>query len=203
MYFQDQVQVERGDGARRVYCWRFADEKYQQRFLKPEHKGKDISEMIMGFVSGEGRGPIIVMKRDPESKKNGFTANSYRWAMEEALPQLPTTGFYLLQDNAPIHTAKKSRAWIKEQKITWVRIPANSPDLNVIENAWPHLETLLVQNHHNILWRGDSLEVRKEFTRSIISSWDFVSNDYCKALVESMPRRVRAVLAVQGWHTRY
>ena len=58
--------------------------------------------MIQACIGRKGHGPCVVMKRDPEAKKNGYSARSYRWALEEMLPDLPQDGFHLLQDNAPI-----------------------------------------------------------------------------------------------------
>jgi len=98
----DQASVERGSGAKRVFIWRYASEKLKEDFIRPRRKGKDLTVMIQAAVCRQGHSPIVVMKRDPQAPKKGYSANSWRWAMEEMLPKLPQDGFYLLQDNAPI-----------------------------------------------------------------------------------------------------
>jgi transposase len=43
-------------------------------------------------------------------------------------------GLIFMQDNAPIHTAKKVKDWFKEQGILCTNLPPYSPDLNLTEH---------------------------------------------------------------------
>ncbi len=42
-------------------------------------------------------------------------------------------GLIFQQDLAPVHTAKSTNSWLNDHG---VGVPANSPDLNPIENQW-------------------------------------------------------------------
>ncbi|CAF1025509.1 unnamed protein product [Brachionus calyciflorus] len=53
--------------------------------------------------------------------------------------------FIFQQDNAPCHRAKKVVEWFADQKIACLKWPANSPDLNCIENLWSWLDKELAK----------------------------------------------------------
>lgn len=52
------------------------------------------------------------MERDIDAKKNGYTQNSYLKVLEDNIPTLWEPGLIFMQDNAPIHTAKRIKALV-------------------------------------------------------------------------------------------
>ena len=102
------------------------------------------------------------------------------------------------QDNAPCHKAKMVQEWFEEHNnefevLTW---PPNSPDLNPIEHLWDVLNKQV--RSKEALPRN--LQDLKDL---LLTSWCQIPQHTFRGLVESMPRRVRAVLAAKGGPTQY
>ena len=100
------------------------------------------------------------------------------------------------QDNDPKHTSKKAKKCFEELEIPVIWCPPQSPDLNPIEHLWEHLKRKLreYENHPSSiteLWERTSKE------------WEAIPKEVVQNLIESMPRRVDAVLKAKGGHTKY
>jgi hypothetical protein len=96
-----------------------------------------------------------------------------------------------MHDNARPHKAKVPTKWLEDHGIECFEWPANSPDLNPIENLWAELKRLL----------GDYDEVPSgmlELWDRVQAVWDSFGQDYCQKLIESMPRRMDMVLRRKG-----
>ncbi len=90
--------------------------------------------MVWAAVSSAGVGPLCFLK----SKVN---ASIYQEILEHFM--LPSADkiygdadFIFKQDLAPAHTAKGTKRWFNDHGVTVLDRPANSPDLNLIENLW-------------------------------------------------------------------
>ena len=57
------------------------------------------------------------MERDEESKRGGYSANSYIQVLDAQIPTIYEPGMIFMQDNAPIHTAGKVKAWFENQGV--------------------------------------------------------------------------------------
>jgi hypothetical protein len=53
---------------------------------------KDISQMVWGGIWLGGRTDLIIIERDKDSKRNGYSARSYIWALEKGLIPFYTPG---------------------------------------------------------------------------------------------------------------
>jgi transposase len=73
----------------------------------------------------------------------------------------------LMQDSAPIHTAKKFREWFENQGVMVTKWAPYSPDMNPIENVWHMVKDWIVQHHPELNEMGDSEEAYQALYRDI------------------------------------
>ena len=100
------------------------------------------------------------------------------------------------QDNDPKHTCKKAKEWFKDHGFQVLSWPAQSPDLNPIEHLWAHLKRKLAEYERP---PGGMLELWERIEKE----WNEIEPSVCQGLIESMPRRVGAVVKAKGGYTEY
>jgi len=104
---------------------------------------------------------------------------------------------YIFQDDNPsIHRAKIVKQWMQDNSIKNIFWPAQSPDLNPIEHLWDVLERKVCNHIPHPTNLTELMAILKE-------EWDKIESEVIENLVESMPRRVQAVIDSHGNPTRY
>lgn len=159
--------------------------------------------MVWATVWRGGRSDIVIMERDEDAPRKGYTANSYQKALQEGLlPHYDGTRHFQ-QDNAKIHVAESTRKWLAERGIEWMDWPAHSPDLNPIEHVWAALKRNLRKMFPD-LWelKKNALDI-EEFKEKLRAAWRAIDQALIDRLIDSMPRRLAAVKKARGWYTKY
>lgn len=115
---------------------------------------------------------------------------------QQMLEWFPDGSGVFQQDNAPCHTSRRTKACLEQLDLNIMTWPAQSPDLNPIENLWGIVKYRL---------RDCKTTSRSAITSSFVRIWnrDEEVQAMCKHLVESMPRRVASVIESHGGHTKY
>ncbi len=113
-------------------------------------------------------------------------------------PFMATVYHLLMADNATCHKAQVISDWFLEHdnEFTLLKWPPQSPDLNPIEHLWDVVEREI----HIMDVQSTNLQ---QLCDAIMSIWTKVSEECFQHLVESMPRRIKAVLKAKGGPTRY
>ena len=190
----DESSFEIGKRSRQVKVWRRAYERYSLDCIAPTFKSGRTSVMIWGAFSGFDKCPIVVMPLHKRTSED-FVDIVYEGRL---------SGFYfmhnerenliLMEDGAPVHRSKYAESWRMAHGIKKLKWPANSPDLNPIENLWKIVKDS-VQN-------GPIPQNQEELIKSIERAWEGIYEEIIEILIASMPQRMRAVIDVVGGSIR-
>ncbi len=100
------------------------------------------------------------------------------------------------QDNDPKYTSRKATKWFEDNNIEVMAWPAQSPDINPIEHLWVDLKKALKK------YPTPAKGVHELWER-VVEEWNGIELKMCQNLIESMPRRIQAVIKAKGGHTKY
>lgn len=194
----DEASFSTG-GFGQVYVTRRPEEKYLDACCFPKFRGYS-SWMIHGSISAIGKGPLVIFEKEWGS----ITGAVYR---EKVIPWIydfrnwmehhPRIGFMrsiLMEDGASQHTAHATRdlhRWNGVIKMVW---PANSPDLNPIENVWRLLK-------YRVGKRFPKTEA--EVRQYIEEEWAKLSLEDFQKYISNMRERCQAVIDANGGHTKW
>ena len=100
-----------------------------------------------------------------------------------------------MQDGAPCHCLKIVTNFFRANKTTLQEWPGNTPDLNPIENLWAVLKNKVADKHSSNI---------STLIEAIKLVWICeIPEEFCKNLIESMPKRMKAVIKAKGGLTEY
>ncbi len=85
-------------------------------------------------------------------------------------------------------------AWFEEQNIKVLKWPGNSPDLNPIEGVWGLMKKFVLNMKPTTV---------TELVTAVQDAWCNTTSEICNKLIESMPRRINAVIRAKGGWTKY
>lgn len=108
-----------------------------QRQRRQQHGG---GIMYWGMVLPNGLIYLRKMDGYVNSQKYMFLLENY------AVPIMKLNmepGFHFVQDNCPCHVSKITKQFLSAQDFDLLDWPANSPDLNLMENIWRMLSNLV------------------------------------------------------------
>ncbi|CAG4951888.1 unnamed protein product [Parnassius apollo] len=151
--------------------------------------------MIWSAISGKGTGRLYVVK-------GIMRQDQYKEVLENRLiPQLREwfpngEPFTFMQDGAPCHTARSVKAFLAEKNIPLLDWPGNSPDMNPIEKCVGADEKRSGK---------DVITNKTQLLEKIIYVWNHhpQMQETVQSCIDSMPRRIKALIAAKGGSTKY
>ncbi len=174
--FSDESKFCISFGNQGPRVWRKSGEAQNPCCLKSSVKFPQ-SVMIWAAMSSAGVGPLCFLK-------STVNAAIYQEILEHLM--LPSADklygdadFIFQQDLAPAHTAKGIKSWFNDHGVTVLDWPANSPDLNPIENLWGIVKRKMRDTRPN---NADDLKA------TVKETWASIPPQQCHKLITSMPR---------------
>ena len=180
------------DGRERV--WRRRGERFSQCCISENVPYGGGGVMVWAGVCTDARTELVFVE-------NGrLRADMYinECLADHVVPfgQFAGDNFVLMHDNARPHIAHAVGDYLQEVGIHVFPWPARSPDMNPIEYVWD----MLGRRVKNRRPRPESLQ---ELRRALGEEWELIPQEDIANQIESMPRRIDAVIQARGGNTRY
>ena len=190
---ESKFNVFGSDG--RDWCWRRPGEANDPVYVKKRVKHSNGSVMVWGCITRYGVGELHridgIMDRfiyvDILSQSLLSTLNNHN---------LDRSTIYFQQDGDPKHRSKHATGWFDLEGIDLLPWCPNSPDMNIIENVWAHLDRM-------VRARDPLPKNCEELWVALKEEWEKIDQAFIDKLYDSMPTRVRELLKAKGGNTRY
>lgn len=151
--------------------------------------------MVWSVISAKGMGRLYIVE-------GTMKQDQYKRVLEtRLLPQLQewfpgNEDYIFMHDSAPCHKARSVTAFLAEKNVTVLPWPGNSPDMNPIENVWELTKRAIAK---------EVITTKRQLIECLIKEWhhNMKLKECTKSCIESMPRRLEAVIAAKGGITKY
>jgi len=148
----------------------------------------------LGCFSWNGLGPIVPIVGSVTGQSHAKVIDKY---VVPTLYKYFRNGNGIFQeDNGAPHRSKVAMAARTDAEIVVLDWPAQSPDINLIENIWAEMKMMVRRRTPS----PSSIKVLEKYVKD---AWNDIPPEYYKKLVDSMPRRIEEVIAANGNRIHY
>lgn len=150
--------------------------------------------MIWGCISWHGVGTITAVNGNINAEKYQQVLNDNLWPV--IVRHFPKEQYIFQDDNAPVHRARSTQDFIHNNGIRTMSWPAQSPDLNIIDNLWLLLKRKLQA-------RVGRIENKDDLFQEIQRVWTSITPQYVQSLYNTIPQRLQSVIRLKGHLSKY
>lgn len=190
--FTDESKFEIFGAKRKGKVWRPVREALNEKHLLPTVKHGGGNVMVWGSMAASGVGNLVFIET---TMRKEIYLNILKQNLQQSVQKLRLPDQWTFQqDNDPKHTAHIVKDWLAKNVPNLLNHPAQSPDLNPIEHLWEHLDQQI---------RKRDITSKETLKKCLVEEWAKISSDVTKNLVDSMQRRMEAVIKAKGGPTKY
>lgn len=185
--YSDECRIEM-HRKKNVFVRRQKGHNFRPQYTTKTFKEANSSINIWGYIKSTGERGIVLFDGNLDSLK-------YQELLEKIYIVKHRRYELFMQDGARCHTAKSTMAFLRKKKIKVIEDwPAQSPDLNPIENLWSVLKKQVHTNtFHN----------KQELWKVVEEEFEKIPTNYIKNLFKSVPKRLKLCIANKGENTKY
>ncbi|UYV66492.1 hypothetical protein LAZ67_4001868, partial [Cordylochernes scorpioides] len=182
--FSDESRFCLSSDSRRVRVWRRRGERSNPAAIVERPTVRQRGIMVWGATAYDSRSPLLRIQGTMTAQR--YVDDVLRPVSLPYLQGVPNALYQ--QDNARPHTARISQQALQDvQMLPW---PPYSPDLSPIEHVWDIIGRRL---HAFPQPRSED-----ELWQMVEREWRAIPQDAIRTLIDSLPRRVAACIAVRA-----
>ena len=196
--FADEVKIETSAHGM-TWVRRPVGTRYDEEYIAQVNRNARTSIMVWGAIGYNGFFRLVLIEG---------TLNRWNYVSDILEPVIlpekqeadrENEHFIFCHDNCPSHTANFTKKWLADNEIEVLPWPAQSPDLNPIENLWHILKENIGPLNH--LKCGDKQALWKVVERT----WNRMSHhtNFLEKLYMTMPKRIALLIDKKGAQLKY
>ncbi|UYV80787.1 Transposase [Cordylochernes scorpioides] len=187
--FSNESRFCLSSDSRRVRVWRRRGERSNPAAIVERPTVRQRGIMVWGAIAYDSRSPLLRIQGTMTVQR--YVDDVLRPVTLPYLQGVPKALYQ--QDNARPHTARNSQQALQDvQMLPW---PPYSPDFSPIEHVWD-----IIGRRWHALPQPRSED---ELWQMVEREWRAIPQDAIRTLIDSLPRRVAACIAVRGGPTCY
>ena len=194
--WSDETTVRKAPKSKSISFRVHAGTKPEDLPFNYQFQNGGFSVMFWGCISIWGIGPLVAMDGSQNSDSYIELLKSYVIPKLEAAKELLGVEFTFMQDNAPCHKSKKVTEFLANSDVSVLDWPAQSPDLNPIENIWNIIKERRRRKY-------GVPQTRADLIKQIFDIWSELTVNDVENCITNMERRLLEVLRMKGRATKY